>query len=208
MSLAISPFDPRKPKQQLSASPSFACAAFCSLLITHCSLCLLRLLSRAFAQPARSSQYSGLIGVEQAAESQTEDSTAQIPQGSSPVSQSQVRLDRSQLSRAEMIVTHWLQTRTFPGPMHPAGKASPHEGFQGRLGIQWSDYDTLMYLALSLAACCWPLVVAVKGHDFLELVNYNSKSLPRVAASRCKSLQVAANPHKVRQPLCAALKNL
>ena len=98
MSLAISPFDPRKPKQQCLQAPLLPAQPF--LLIAYYSLLTLPapLTELCFCTAGLILPISGLIGVEQAAESQTEDSTAQIPQGSSPVSQSQVRLDRSQLS--------------------------------------------------------------------------------------------------------------
>ena len=49
----------------------------------------------------------------------------------------------------------------------------------------------LRYLdVLGPQPCC--LAVAVKGHDFLELVNYSPsrcRELLQIAASRCKSLQ-------------------
>ena len=72
MSLAILPFDPRKrpqraPQETVSASPSFACSAFCSLLTLPTPLA-----ESCFCTAGSILPISGLIGVEQAAESQTE----------------------------------------------------------------------------------------------------------------------------------------
>ena len=185
---------PPPPKQQCLQAPLLPAQLFCSLLTLPAPLT-----ESCFCTAGSILPISGLIGVEQAAESQTEGQhSANFPRiFSSQSKSSQTRQVTIVASRDPLATNKDISWTDASGGESISTRRISRPARHPVVRLRYLDVLGPQPCCLLLAACCWLLAVAVKGHGFLELVNYNSKSLPRVA-NCCKSLQVAANPHKVR----------